>query len=240
MLGGGLLAAPVLWAMGWAQSLPLLALLYLASEFILSAAQGPLAATLPDRVPAERRGRVSAALGLGIMLGSVAGTLLGSVASDDVRLAYLVIGCIPVALASSRLFVAPDPDNRSAVRPLPDPARPPWWRTFLVSPKDHPDFWWVLGSRSLTYTGFFMIHGYSLYLLGDHIGLGDSAVDMVPIVAGIAALCICLATVPAGIVSDRVGRRKVFVCVASVTMAAGLLVPPPRRSSLPRWPARWW
>jgi predicted MFS family arabinose efflux permease len=159
------------------------------------------------------------------MLGSVTGTVVGSVISADLHVAYLVVGCIPVALASTRMVVAPDPDNRSAARVVQEPSRTRWWRTFLVSPKAHPDFWWVLGSRMFTYTGFFMINSYSLYLLTDHIGLGDGAIDMVPVVAGIAALCICISTVPAGIVSDRIGRRKIFVCAASVAMAGGLLVP---------------
>jgi MFS family permease len=225
ILGGSVLAAPILWGMGWAGSLVPLAVLYVASEFVLSAAQGPLAAVLPDRVPIERRGRFSAALGLGIMLGSVSGTLLGSVIASDYGVAYLVVGLIPVALASTRLFVAPDPDNRSVARVLPESTRTRWWRTFLVSPKDHPDFWWVFASRTLTYTGFFVVQGYSLYLLDDYIGLGDNAIDILPVVAGVAALCICLSTVPAGIVSDRLGRRKVFVVSAAAAMAAGLLVP---------------
>ncbi|MFD7289229.1 MFS transporter [Streptomyces sp. NPDC059863] len=225
VLGGSLLAVPALWAMGWTQSLVVLAVLFVTTEFVLSAAQGPLAAVLPDRVPVQRRGRSSAALGMGMMLGTVAGTVLASVTSGDLHIAYLVVGCIPPVLAASRLFLAPDPDNRSAVRTQREATATRWWRTFLVSPRTQPDFWWVLGSRGLTYTGFFMINGYSLYLLQEHIGLGADAIGMVPISAGIAALCICLSTVPAGIVSDRVGRRKVFVCAASATMAAGLLVP---------------
>jgi MFS family permease len=225
ILGGSVLAAPILWGMGWTGSLVPLAVLYVASEFVLSAAQGPLAAVLPDRVPTGRRGRFSAALGLGIMLGSVSGTLLGSVIASDYRVAYLVVGLIPMALASTRLFVAPDPGNRSVARVLPGSTRTRWWRTFLVSPKDHPDFWWVFGSRTFVYTGFFLAQGYSLYLLDDYIGLGDEAVDFLPVLAGVAALCICLSTVPAGILSDRLGRRKVFVVSAAAAMAAGLLVP---------------
>ncbi|MFD8531651.1 MFS transporter [Streptosporangium canum] len=225
VLGGALVAAPVLWAMGWAESLAVLAVLYVLSEFVLSAAQGPLAAVLPDRVPAERRGRFSAALGLGIMLGSVTGSLLGSLISADTRTAYLVVGCIPVALAASRLFLAPDPDNRFSERIVAAPEAGRWWATFLVSPKEHPDFWWVVASRTLTYTGFFVVQGYSLYLLDDYVGLGDQAIDMVPVVAGLLALCICASAVPSGIVSDRLGRRKVFIVCASAAMAVGLLIP---------------
>ncbi|MFD7323306.1 MFS transporter [Streptomyces sp. NPDC059875] len=225
VLGGSLLAAPVLWAMGWTQSLVVLGILYVTSELFLSAAQGPLAAVLPDRVPAERRGRFSAALGLGILLGSAGGTALGSAASANLPIAYIVVGCIPAALTATRLFVAPDPDNSSAAHALPGRSGAGWWKTFLVSPRAHPDFWWALGSRTLTYTGFFTVHAYSLYLLDDYIGLGDDAINMMPVVAGLTALCICISTVPAGIVSDRVGRRKIFICSASAAMAGGLLIP---------------
>ncbi|NAS27369.1 MFS transporter [Herbidospora sp. NEAU-GS84] len=154
ILGGSVLAAPVLWAMGWTQSLTTLAILYVTSEFILSAAQGPLAAVLPDRVPPERRGRFSAALGLGIMIGSVSGTVLASLISPDLRLAYLIVGCFPIALACTRLLIDPDPANTSA--PCPSRGIGAAW---LISPRRHPGFWWVLGSRMLVYTGFFMIQG---------------------------------------------------------------------------------
>ncbi|WP_346779630.1 MFS transporter [Streptomyces sp. S3(2020)] len=225
VLGGSLLAAPILWAMGWTQSLLVLGILYVTSELVLSAAQGPLAAVLPDQVPIEQRGRFSAALGLGILLGSAGGTALSSVLSSNSPLAYFIVGCIPATLTATRLFVTRDPDNRAAPHAPREQAGTRWWRTFLVSPRAHPDFWWALTSRTLTYTGFFTVNAYGLYLLEDHIGLGDDAVDMVPVVAGLTALCICLSTVPAGMLSDRIGRRKVFVCSASALMAGGLLIP---------------
>lgn len=225
VVGGSVLAVPLLWGMGWAGSLVTLAVLYVASEFVLSAAQGPLAAVLPDRVPSERRGRFGSALSLGLMLGSVGGAVLGSVTESDYRVAYLVIGLIPMALAGTRLFVAPDPGNRSVARIRPATTRTGGWRSFLVSPREHPDFWWVFTSRTLTFTGFFVVQGYSLYLLGDYIGLGDDAVDVVPVVAGVAALCICLSTVPAGVMSDRIGRRKVFVAWAAAALAGAMLIP---------------
>ena len=223
LVGASVIAAPMLWAMGFSQSLLVLAVLYVGSEFVLSAAQGPLAAVLPDRVPIDRRGTYSAGLGMGIMLGSVVGTVLASVLSDNTVVAYLVIGSIPVIMALSRLLVAGDADNRGAPVVLDKVDR--GWRSFVVSPSEHPDFWWAIGSRSLTYAGFFTVQGYALYLLQDYIGLGDDAVDLVAVSSGIAALCIVLAAVPSGILSDRVGRRKPFVVAASGTMAAGFIIP---------------
>lgn len=223
VLGSSVIAAPMLWAMGFSDSLMVLAVLYVGSEFILSAAQGPLAAVLPDRVPVRRRGTYSAGLGMGIMLGSVIGTVLASLLSDNTVLAYIVIGCIPGIMALSRLFVAGDADNRGV--PIVVDKANQGWRSYVVVPKEHPDFWWALGSRAMTYTGFFTIQAYALYLLQDYIGLGDDAVDLVAVSSAIAALCIIVAAVPSGILSDRVGRRKPFVVASSCTMAAGFLIP---------------
>ncbi|WAU82543.1 MFS transporter [Streptomyces sp. Qhu-G9] len=224
VLGATAIAAPILWSMGLVESLPALGILYVLSEIVLSTAQGPLGATLPDRVSTQLRGRFSAALGLGIMLGAVLGRVLGSVLSDHMFLAYAVVGCVPVALATLRVLVSPDPDNRNQPRPARSTARVSL-SSYWISPREHPDFWWAFSSRLLTYTGFFVVEGYSLYLLSDYVGLGDDAVDMVPLAAVIAVVAICVSTLPAGLLSDRIGRRKIFVVGSSIVMGVAYLIP---------------
>jgi MFS family permease len=224
VLGGSVLAAPALWLMGVTDSLVVLALLYVTSEFVLSAAQGPLSAILPDRVPVERRGRYSSGLGLGMVLGSVSGTVLAAALADDLLLAYLIIGTMPLLFTATRLWVCADLDNKSVGLGAVDSGAP-WWKSFLVSPREHPDFWWVVGSRSLTYIGFFLVQAYSLYLLDDYVGLGEDAVNHVDVAAALTALGILVTAVPGGVLSDRLGRRKPFVLVASVTMGLGFMIP---------------
>lgn len=223
MLGGTAVAAPVIWGMGLTDSLVVIGALFVVSEVALAAAQGPVIAVLPDRVASRVRGRYSAALGMGVMIGTVLGQGLGSVLSGNLTVAYLVLGTLPLALALSRLVADPDPSNRA------EPLEPIELRallaTYWLDPRTYPDFWWAFVSRLLTYTGFFTVYGYTLYILDDYIGLGDDAVTKVPLFAGLAAVGICLTTVPAGIWSDRIGRRRPFVLVSSVGLGVAFMIP---------------
>jgi len=68
--------------------------------------------------------------------------------------------------------------------------------------------------------------GYNLYLLSDHIGLGTSAaLGYVPILGIISHAAMLPMILISGPISDRMGRRKIFVFISSVIVGLGLIVP---------------
>ncbi len=143
--------------------------------------------------------------------------------ADHIAIAYVVLGSLPLVLTLTRLRVAPDPDNRDL--PIEPFDRRAVLGSYWLSPRRYPDFWWAFVSRLLTYTGFFSVYGYTLYLLDDYVGLGDEAVDKVVFVAGLAAVGVLITTIPSGGISDRIGRRKPFVLVSSVGMGLAFMIP---------------
>jgi len=187
---------------------------------------GPLSAIVPDRTPVARRGVFSALGSLGIFVGGLLGVVVASqfvstIAVGFVVMAALVLfGGVPFAIAlRDRTFVevgAPDQHVSWAAT----------LKGFFVDPRKHPDFFWAFVARLVLIVGYWSIVSFQLYILDDYIGLGlDGANELFPLTTGILALGIIIALVPAGLLSDRLGRRKPFVIVASVIVAVSAVIP---------------
>jgi MFS family permease len=67
---------------------------------------------------------------------------------------------------------------------------------------------------------------FELYLLTDYVHLSlSSANDSIGILAVVSLVATLPAVIVAGVISDRIGRRKIFVYIASVLVAIGFVVP---------------
>ncbi|MFF0747216.1 MFS transporter [Streptomyces sp. NPDC004111] len=186
-------------------------------------AMGPLAAVMPDRVPADKRGQYAAVLGISSMGGSLGGQILGSVLEERVALAYVLLAVLSVAAAGVFVVLNPDRPSRD-LTPEPFRARV-FLKELLPDPRAHPDFFWVFVGRLCTYQAYFLVLGYKLYILQDHIGLGDEAIDRVPSLALAGIAGILPSTLVCGPLSDRLGRRKPFVVASAALIGCAMLVP---------------
>jgi MFS family permease len=181
------------------------------------------AAVLPDQVPREQRGVVSGVLGLSVPIASVVGTYLVQ-AFDTSTLLMFAAPCA-VGSAAVLLFVWRLPDRRLAVAD-----RPPWSLrelvgTFYVSPRRNPDFAWAFLSRFLLVMAYAFLVTYQAYYLLAQAGSTEAQVPhqvyLGTVVQSVALVCVAPL---AGRLSDRVGRRKVFVASAALIYAAALFV----------------
>jgi MFS family permease len=227
--GGIVVFAVGLLLTGAAGSWVALAGAWVVAQLGMYAAMAGLTATIADQVPPGQRGTVSAAIygpqALGIVLGLGVVTALGGAAGPG----YLVLLLLLVATALPWLFRA-----RDAVA---SPGRRPWslgaalgdtWR----APARHPDYAWAFWGRLLVNLGNALGTTYLLYFLTDGLRVADPAgsllvLTVVYLVATIAA------TWGGGVLSDRTGRRRIFVAVAALlqAVACGLLV------VAPSWPS---
>jgi MFS family permease len=181
------------------------------------------AAVLPDQVPAEQRGLVSGVLGLSVPVASVVGTFLVQAFRPSTLLmcgAPCVVGGAAVLLFAWRL-----PDRR-----LSPSDKPPWSPrelagTFYVSPRRNPDFAWAVASRFLLVTAYAFLVTYQAYYLLAQVGSAEADVPRQVYLGTVAQSAALVVVAPvAGRVSDRLGRRKVFVMGAAVVYATALAV----------------
>jgi MFS family permease len=180
-------------------------------------------AVLPDQVPTEQRGLVSGVLGVCLPLASVSGTFVVQLFAGH-QLAMFLAPCV-VGAVLVLTFAVTLKDRRPASR-----SEPAWsvrevLSTFYVDPRRAPDFAWAFASRFLFVLAYAILTTYQAYFLLDRIGSTETEVPG-QIFRGttLQAVAVVAASLVGGRLSDRTGRRKVFVVGASVAYGLAMFM----------------
>ena len=187
-----------------------------------------LSAAIPDHVPVRQRATVSGWVGMPIALGLVLGTVLVvDVLDQHLVISYVTLAILMVVLALPFVLFTPD-------HPLAPHHRDPFsWRrlasSFWLSPRQYPDFGWAWLTRFLSSLAIAMGTLYLLYFLRDDVHYakqfpGQTAADGLLILILIYTVCVVIASIVGGMISDRSGRRKRMVVVSSFLIAAAALL----------------
>ncbi len=226
VLGGAVLSAVVVLFIGVTPSIWLLALVFAVFAITSHAATGPLLTTVAERVPTERLGKVSSMSGFGTFLGGIGGAVIAGLLFKFLGFYLaLVFGVIVVAGAVAFMTRCPDkPSTDIEVEPF------DWGAFFrgLRVPLQAPDFRWVWIARVLLVFGYTVSTVLTFFILQSYIEPAlsvEEATEMTPLLALASAPATLLAVVIVGNLSDRVGRRKIFVVAASMLMAVSFLIP---------------
>lgn len=242
ILGGGLAAVGAMALLGGVRTVLLVTIAWCLGQAVMNVFQAALTSVVPDRVPLAARGRASAAVGIGLPIGSTLGALIGSAFSDHLRTGYLVLGlfvAVSAVLFSSLAREKPSPPDasRPAGTHAPVPVPVPLKKQFaaFLGALRHPDFRWAFIGRALLVLGYFCVFGYQLYILQDHIDLpsGLDPEDAVAVLTPISAVAMAVSTVVGGVLSDRLDRRKLFVAASAAISAVALVIP----AVWPSWPS---
>ncbi|MGW6558740.1 MFS transporter [Streptomyces hydrogenans] len=222
ILAGGLLAIPVMLLLGSVHTILLVAIAWCLGQAVMNVYQAAITSVVPDRVPLAARGKASAAVGLGLPIGSTIGALVGAAFSEDYRTGYLVFGA--VVAVTSVVFTSLAREERMPPKaPMPVKEQ---IAAFGSALKDH-DFRWAFIGRALLVLGYFAVAGFQLYILKDHTDLpaGLSAEEAVAVLMPVNSLAMVVSTVLGGWLSDRHDRRKLFVGASATLAAVALLIP---------------
>ena len=210
-LAGGSLGVLVV---ALAPTIPVVLLGWCVAQLMFNAMLAALVAVLPDQVPSAQRGTVSGVLGVCLPIASVSGTFLVQLFTGN-QLAMFLVPCA-IGGFFVLLFAVTLPDRRL------DPADRPAWSlrefasTFYVNPRSNPDFAWAFASRFLFVLAYAFLVTYQAYYLLDKLGSAETDVPRQIFLGTLIQSVVIVAVLVAGRLSDRSGRRKVFVLTAAI------------------------
>ncbi|WP_406071977.1 MFS transporter [Micromonospora sp. NBC_01638] len=227
--GGALLGAAALVLLAQQRTILGVALGWVAAQVCFNAMLASLTAAIPDRVPVTQRGGVSGWVGIPQALGLVLGAVLVTAVVTGNAAGYLAIAVAILLLSLPFALFTPD-------EPLPRTHRPALRTRALlasmwISPRRHPDFAWAWITRFLVQLGNALGTLYLLYFLTDGVHHPDPEAGLLVLIL-LYTLGMMLTAVVAGRLSDRSGRRKIYVITSGLIMAVAALL----LAVAPVWP----
>jgi MFS family permease len=221
ILGGALLFALALVLLGLQHSLVGVGVFWSLALIGFCVLTAALTATISDQVPVNQRGYVSGWISAPQAIGTVLGVMLVTVVITGQLAGYTVLAVLLVLLVLPFVFWTPDAVLSKEER------EPLGLRSliegFWISPRRYPDFGWTLLSRILVNLGNAFGTTMLLYFL--QFGLNDkNAEDDLLVLILIYMAFVVLASLFLGKLSDRLGRRKMFVFTASALQAVAALL----------------
>lgn len=206
--------------MATGQSVAVVTLGWCLAQLGANATSGPLLAVVADQVPKFQRAGISAWVGIAQNLGILGGTYVAQKFADQMLIMFVVPSIFSIGALIWFAFVLPDQHL---------PVKPPrmdlreWVTTFWVSPRKYPDFalaWW---SRFLITLATYMFTTFRLFYMQDQLGLSkQDAPAAVTIGVLIYTVGLILSAWVAGKISDRTGRRKIFVAGSTLLFGIGI------------------
>jgi MFS family permease len=206
-----------------APSVPVVLAGWCIAQLCFNALLAAMVAVLPDQVPSVQRGLVSGVLGVCLPVASVCATFLVKLFTGSLLVMFLV----PCAIGGFfiLLFAVTLHDRRLAEEEKPAWSLREFASIFYVSPRKNPDFAWAFGSRFMFVMAYAFLVSYQAFYLLDKIGTPQADVPQQIFVGTLAqSAVIVAASFIGGRLSDRTGRRKIFVLTASIVYGLALFV----------------
>ncbi len=204
---GAVVGAASLLVLGSAKSVLMLIAGWCLVQTVLNAPFAALSAAIPDQVPEKQRGTAGGYFGVAQIFGIVLGTGLAVLGGYLACALFVVLAAVPYVLLRRDRVIA-------------KAERPRWQMRLFRWPAD---FAWAWLTRFLMNLGNAIALLYLLFFLKDAVHLKNPE-GGVFILTLINALLLLVAVMVAGVWSDRVGKRRVFVLWSGVIMSIATLL----------------
>jgi MFS family permease len=191
-----------------------------------NAAQAAFQAILPDQIPESSRAKVSGFLGAGQQLAPLIGIALANFFSaQHMSIAVMIIVPAAISVAGVLWMAIVLKDRHLSKAEAGEFHLGAFLKSFWVSPKKFPDFAWAFAGRFLLFLGFACYNAYQMYYLKDRFGFdATEALSWQLRLMILQTVILVLFSTVGGMISDKTGRRKIFVIVATLLIGVALAI----------------
>ncbi|MFE1396991.1 MFS transporter [Nocardiopsis dassonvillei] len=224
MLGGMALGVVSLVVMALAPTIPVLGAGWILAQVGWGTVLGNLQFSTADRLPESQRGKVAGLTGFATQVAPVLGVAFAGGLSGNNLLLFLVPGAVGVVLVVLFVVFVHEDDSRGrvfadalSVRSL--------FAKYLFDPRSYPDYSLNWLGRFLFYFGLTLNTTFTAFFFASRLGV--SVQEVAGIIATLSLFGVVATTVGAlggGFLSDRLRRRRIFVCAAGLLFGTGAVI----------------
>jgi MFS family permease len=234
LLLGTVLGTACLFPLALSESMRALLTSFLLLQFCINIAGGPYQALIPDRVEDRQRGEASGYMGLFEHVGQAGGPVLAGLFMSQRWLdtrglqplggRLWVAGIISVLLMGLMALTVAKVREQAFVNSRREDLGPTILRAFRFDWLVRREFALLVAARFVLMVGFYLAVSFMLYYVGDTLGIAKRELEWK---TGLLMLFLTVGgmagAVPAGILSDRFGRRRVLYFSSAATVVGAVI-----------------
>lgn len=225
-LGGALVGVAGLTLMATAPDVWVLTLGWMITQLGWNNAIISLTQSQADCLPESQRGKVAGLSGFVTMLGSVLGVGIASAFIGNNFLVFLVPGLVGLLLVLLWVTLVKEPDSRSL--PVGDKLSLRGVLSGMVfDPREHKDFAWNWLGRLTFNCGVGFATTFTTLFFAARLSSSGEVADIGALITVLALLGVVATAggaVLGGWLSDRLGRRRIFVLVSGIAFTTGAVI----------------
>lgn len=224
-LGGAIVGFLGLAVIAGAGTIPILLVGWIITSVGWSSSMNSLIQSQADRLPEAQYGRVAGLSGFVQMVAPVVGVGLASAFIGNNYLVFLVPGAVGVVALLCWFLFVPERDTRDTVFAEPLSAGKVL-RGMVFNPRRYPDFAWNWLARLMFMTGVTFTTTFTTLFFASRLSPDGQVADIGGIILILSMVGLVVTGVGAllgGFLSDRLGRRKIFVLASGIVYTVGAI-----------------
>lgn len=224
ILGGMLIGVVSLFVMGAAPSIFILGVGWVLAQIGWGQALAMLTTSMADTLPEHQRGKVAGFVGFATQVAPVAGVIIAGSLVGDPLLLFVIPGVVGVFFVTLFLLFSREQDSRQMVIGEPLTLGTALGK-YLFNPIQYSDFSLVWLGRFCFYFGLTLNTTFTAFFFAARLEV--DVTEVAGVLATLSLIGIAATTIGAiggGFLSDKLRRRRLFVLLASLIFAGGVVM----------------